>query len=185
MQVEHELRDRALELRQPPFQKDEAGAGDLAGGGEIHLARGLAQRHVILGGKGEVALVADPADLDIAGLVGAVGHVVERQVGQHFETARQLLVEALRFGLAFLQALLEGGDLGHRRLDRLALGLGDADLAAQRLAPGLGRLALGDGGAPALVDCQQLGGERRQVALLQAGVEGFGIVADETNVVHG
>ena len=157
----------------------------MAGGGEVHLARGLAQRHVILGGEGEVALVADPADLDVGGLVGAVRHVVERQVGQHFETARQLLVEALRLGLALLQALLEVGDLLHQGLDRLALGLGDADLAAQRLAPGLRRLALGDGGAPALVDLQQLGGERRQVALLQAGVEGLGMVADETDVVHG
>ena len=172
-------------LASRPFRKTKRAPEILAGGGKVHLARGLAQRHVILGLEGEVALVADPADLDIAGLVGAVRHVVERQVGQHFETMRQLLVEALRLGLALLQVLLEGSDLGHQRLGRLALALGDADLAAQRLAPGLGRLALGDGGAAALVDRQQLGRERRQVALLQTGVEGLGMVADETDVMHG
>jgi len=91
----------------------------------------------------------------------------------------------LRLGLALLQALLEVGDLGHQRVGRLALALGDADLAAERLAPGLRRLALGDGGAPALVDFQQLGRDRRQVALLEAGVEGLGMVADETDVMHG
>ena len=67
------------------FRNDEARAGDLRGGGEIHLAGRLAQRHMVLGREGEVALAADAADLDVAGLVGAVGHVVERQVGQHLE----------------------------------------------------------------------------------------------------
>ena len=101
----------------------------LAADGEVHLAGRLAQRHVVLGLEGEVALAADAADLDVAGLVGAVRHVVERQVGQHLEAVRQLLVELGGLGLALLQGLLEGRDLGHQRIGRLALALGDADLA--------------------------------------------------------
>jgi len=67
----------------------------------------------------------------------------------------------------------------------LAFALGHADLLAERLAPGLDRLALGDGGAAALVDLEDLGRQRRQVALLQAGVERGGVFPDETDVVHG
>jgi hypothetical protein len=97
----------------------------------------------------------------------------------------QLLIEALGLRFARLQRGLEGGDLGHQRLGGLALGLGGTDLAAERLALGLGGLALGDGSAPALVDLQQLAGERRQVALPEAGIEGGGVVSDESNIVHG
>ena len=37
----------------------------------------------------------------------------------------------------------------------------------------------------ALVDLEDLGRQRRQVALLQAGIERGGILPDETDVVHG
>ena len=88
-------------------------------------------------------------------------------------------------GLALLQRLLERRDLGHQRIGRLALALGNADLLAERLAPALDALALRDRRAPALVDLEQLGRQRRQVALLEAGIEGGGVLADESYVVHG
>jgi hypothetical protein len=185
VQVEHELGDGSLQAREVLLQEYEARAGDLGGRREIHLAGRLAQRHMVFGLEGEVALAADAADLHVGGLVHAIGHVVERQVGQHLQAMRQLLVEAGGFGLALLQGRLEGRDLGHQRLGWLALALGDADLAAQRLALGLRRLALGDGGAAALVDLQQLGRQGREIALLQASVERSGVLPDETDVMHG
>ena len=185
VQIEHELRQRALQPREMRLQHHEPGAGDLHGSGEIHLAGGLAQRHVILGREAEVALVAFAADLDIAGLVGALGHVVERQVRHHFEPDPQFLVETAGLVLAVLQALFERGDLGHQRIGVLALALGHADLLAERLALRLDGLALGDGRAAALVDLQDLGRQRRQAPLLQAGVESLGRLADEPDVMHG
>ena len=98
---------------------------------------------------------------------------------------RQLGVEVRSQRLALLERLFEAGDLGHQGVGRLALALGNADLLAERLAPGLDRLALGNGSTAALVDPEQLGRQRRQVALLQAGIEGRGMLADESYVVHG
>ncbi len=121
----------------------------------------------------------------LRGLVGAVRHVVERQIGQHLEAARQFGFEFGGKRLALLQPILEARDLGHQRIGVLAFALGHADLLAERLALGLGGFALGDGGTAALVDLQDLGRQRRQVALLQAGVEGGGVFADETDVMHG
>lgn len=155
------------------LQEHEARAGDLHGGGEIHVAGRLAQRHVILGREPEIALAADPADLDVAGLVGPLGYLVEGRVRDHLE-ADALLVEAAGLTLAVLEALLEICDLRHQRVGILALALGDADLLAERLAPGLDGFALRDRGAAAPVDVQDLGRKRRQAALLQAGIERLG-----------
>lgn len=99
--------------------------------------------------------------------------------------APQLLVETLSLGLALLQPLFQAGNLGHQLVGGLALALGDADLLAERLAPGLYRLALRNGSATALVDVQNTGRRGREATALQAFVEGFGRVADETYVVHG
>jgi hypothetical protein len=43
MHVEHELRDRAVQLRQVALHDDEARAGDLRCGGEVEAAKALAE----------------------------------------------------------------------------------------------------------------------------------------------
>jgi hypothetical protein len=107
------------------------------------------------------------------------------RLGSTFEAAGQLGIQLGRHGLTFLERLLERGDFGHQRIGRLTLALGDADLLAERLAPALDALALRDRRTPTLVDLEQLGRQRRQVALLEAGIEGGGVLADESYVVHG
>ena len=140
---------------------------------------------MVLRREAEIALIAFAADLDVAGLVGALGNLLERQVRDHLEANAQLLVEAAGLALSVLQALLEVGDLLHQRVGILALALGDADLLAERLAIRLDGFALRDRRAAAPVDVQDLGRKRRQATLLQAGVERLGSFADETDVMHG
>src|SRR6185437_11451828 len=185
MQVEHELRDGALQSRQLALHEHEARTGDLGRRSKVHLAVRLTQRHMVLRREREVALAAVAADLDVAGLVGAVRHLVEWQVGQHLEPASQLVVELGGLRLAFLQRVLERRDLGHGGVGTFALALGDADLLAELLAPGLDALGFGDGGAAALVDLEDLDRQRRQVALLQARIERGRILADEADIMHG
>ena len=80
MQVEHELPERALQPREAALQHDEARAGQLRRGLEIHLAERLAELEMLLRRERVIALRPEMMVLDIAVLVRAVRHLVERQV---------------------------------------------------------------------------------------------------------
>ena len=87
--------------REPALQHDEARAGQLRRGLEIHLAERLAQFEMLLRREVIVALGAEMMMLDIAVLVVAVRHLVERQVRNCGERVVEFLRAAfsLRFEL--------------------------------------------------------------------------------------
>jgi hypothetical protein len=97
----------------------------------------LSQVGVILG-RSDGARLAPAADLDVVGLVVALGHVGGRQVGQRGQEATQGLARfALDLAL-LVQGLLQPLDLGHQPLGLglvlLGLGLADQLGASLRLA---------------------------------------------------
>ena len=137
-------------------------------------------------------LLADDALLDIVVLVGAHRHLVERQVRDRGErllegSDRDLLVGFRRAHLvlqvrdAGLQLIGGGGVLLLHRL---------ADLFREAVALFLALLGAADAVAAAIVESEYPGhrlldGQPVPAALLQALLEGLGIVADPADVVHG
>ena len=70
------------------------------------------------GAKPKSGRVADAADLDIGGLVRALGHVVERHVRNARERVLERLVDAPLGLLALLDRVLDLGDLADQRIGR-------------------------------------------------------------------
>ena len=81
LQRQHELADRPLERGELAPQRHEARARHPRRPGEVHAERG-ADLVVRLRVEGEVARIAPAPQLDVAPLVGAVGHVVGQDVGE-------------------------------------------------------------------------------------------------------
>ena len=186
MEVEHEGAERAFETGERALEDDEAGAGDLAGGFEIHQAEGLAQFEVLLWLEVEGGRFADGAHQLVVVLVGADGHLVERYVGQAGEKGLDLLVDAAFFLLALLDPGLEVGDL---RLEpvgrRQILGAhGLADFLGGGVAAGLVLLQAGEVGTAFIVEREDGLGLRRETAALEALVEGVRVFADPFDVEH-
>src|SRR5262245_6096240 len=186
VQVEHELPERTFHPSETFFQHDEARAGELGGGLEVHLAETLAEIEMLLRLEAVIVLRPEAVMLDIAALVRAIRHLGQRQV----RNPRQRLVELLgkRLGLV-LQCRdlgLEPRDLGHQRLRRtfLVALLRRTDFLRRGVAArerGLRRL---DGGATALVDREQPVGLWRQAAARQPAVELLLVLANPPDVVH-
>ena len=82
VQVEHELRQRAMQARNAAAHDREARAGNLRGGFEIEAAELLAELDVILRREVELARLAASAHFDVGGFVAAVGHGLVQRVGQ-------------------------------------------------------------------------------------------------------
>src|SRR5258707_1333730 len=138
-------------------------------------------------GERIVALRPEAVVLHVAVFVGAVRHLVERQVRDLRQRFIQFLRRRLLLRLRRRDRRLQFGDLCHQGLGpRLVLRLlGLADFLRCRVAPGLGLLSLDDGGAAALVDGDQprrLGGEP---APGQTAIERLRIFANPFDVVHG
>ena len=186
VEVEHELPDRALQPRQPLLQHDKARAAQFRRRLEIHVAERAAEIVMRLRREGVVADLAVDVTLHVAVLVGAFGHVVERQVRNRGKLFRQLFVRGLRSQLKLRHRGLEFGDFGHQLAGaRVVLGLlGLADFLRCRIAPRLRLLRRQDRRTAFLVDRQQRSRQRRQPAALQSGVERLGVVADRFDVVH-
>ena len=187
MQVEHELAERPLQPGELAFQHHEARAGHARGGLEIHQARSLADLEMLLA-RGELRPVGlELAILDVAVLVGALGHVRVRAVRDRGEA----FVEDLGgFCLSRVQRrrlVLQARDLGHQTLrPGLVLRLlGAADLLGEGIAALLVGLGRRDRGFARVVQGDELGRERRQPAPAQGVVEGVRILADGADVVHG
>ncbi len=74
VQVEHELRQRAMQSRDTAARHGEARAGNLRRGFEIEAAKLLAELDVVLRREVERARRAMFTDLDIGGFIAPVGH---------------------------------------------------------------------------------------------------------------
>ena len=188
VQVEHELFERAREAGERPLQHDEARARELGGDVEVHQAQRLAELEMLarLVHPSEFRPDAPAAHLDVAGLVLAVGNVVERQVGNFCERGLERRARLALDRLEFRHGRLEAGDLRLevvRRLDVLARH-GRADLLRSRVAALLGALQVENRQTPLLVERDQRFGARAEAAAGEAGVERLRIVAYRLDVVH-
>ena len=96
--IEKKLTKRAFKPRQAFLQNDKARARKLRSSLEIHLAERFAEVEMLLGRKRVVALGAETMMLDVVLLVLAVGHFVERQIGNFGERIIQCF-----FGRLLLQ----------------------------------------------------------------------------------
>ena len=74
--VEHELGERAVQADHRALHHHEARAGEAAGGLEVEAGLRRRDLEVLERAGGEVARAAPAVDLDVGGLVGAVGDVV-------------------------------------------------------------------------------------------------------------
>lgn len=111
MQVQHELAERPLQPRQLAFQHGEARAGNLGRRLEIHQAHRLTILKCSFGLKFIRGFCADQTDLDIAVLVGAIGHVIQRNVGNDRQRIAQRPFQAALLGLAILDDGFEVRDI--------------------------------------------------------------------------
>ena len=96
---------------------------------------------MLLRREGVIALGSEFMMLDIAVLVGAVRHLVERQVRNFGQRLLQRFVGRLGVGFQLRLRLLQRRDLGHQRIGaRVVLGLlGLADFLRRRVASRLRR----------------------------------------------
>ena len=97
----------------------------------------------------------------IRGLVRTVRHVLGRQVRQPGQDLVDFRAQPGRFRGGWPRRFLVLGHTGAERLDVLAALLGGADLPGDAVAPGLGFLRAGLGGAPRVVEREDLLGARR------------------------
>ncbi len=184
LDVEHELRERAVQAREPAAQEREARARELRGRLEVEQAEALAEVRVILHREVERARRPPAADLDVV-----VGRPADwrrrvREVRQPEQEVAQLRLHAVELGLERLQRVAEPRDLGEQRRGVRALALGDADLLRQRVAPALQVLrARLDVLALALERLERRGVER-DAALRQAGGDGGKVVTEQVDVEH-
>ena len=142
---------------------------------------------MLLRREGVVAFGAEVMVLDVGSFVFAVGHFVERQIGDF----RQRFVELCRGLLLFRfqrgNRHLELRHLGHQLLRCLFLAalLRRADFLRGHVAARLCLLGLPDRRAAALVDHHQPLRFASEPAPRQRAVEGVGVFANPFDVVHG
>ena len=160
--VEHELGERPVDPHERAPQHHEAGAGEPAGRLEVEARLCRRDLEVLERPRGEVPRRSPAADLDVAALVDAVGHVVVGQVGDAHQRLAQRRVGAGGLGLEAGDLVLLLGDERAQALELglVAPGLRRAHLAARGVALGERRLGRGDPRAPALVDREDLGTRR-------------------------
>ena len=107
--IEHELAERTFEPGETFLQNDKARAGQLGSGLEVHLRQRLTKLEMLLRRERVVAFRSEPVMLDIIVRVFAVGHAVERQVGDFGERRVELV------GGFFLRRFQRGNGVFQRR----------------------------------------------------------------------
>ena len=148
MQVDHELRQGAVQAGDRAAQQGKARAGELGRGLEVQPAVALAEGDVVLDLEVELARGAPAAHFDVAVFVFTDRYAGVRQVGDGQEDLVQLGLDLVQLDLAGRQLTGHALDVSHQRGDVLALGLGLADglgacvaLGLQLFGTGLHRLA--------------------------------------------
>ena len=134
VQIQHELRQCAMQAGQLPTQHGEARTRQLGGGFAIQPAMACAQFHVILDLKVEHTRAAPAVLLNIAMFITAGRHRCIRQIGDARRDRFDLAANALQLHFRSLQLFTKAGHLGHHRRHILALGFEHADLLAAGIA---------------------------------------------------
>ena len=126
------------------------------------------------------------ANFAIILFIGALRHILQRQVGNGGQRRIQFQIYRLFLRLAVLNFLFQIGHRLHQALRRrmIALAFGRADLFGGVIARLLPFLQLRDALAAFRIQPQYSGGLRRQSARLQASVKLFRMFADEFQIVH-
>ncbi|MCW0417619.1 hypothetical protein NB689_003373 [Xanthomonas sacchari] len=186
VQVQHELRQGAVQARDRPTQHGEARARQLGRRLAVQPAVACAEFDMVLDLEIEAARGAPALQFDVVGLVLAGGHIGLRQVGNLQRQRLQLRADLVQTLLGGLQLVAEAGHFGHQRTRILALGLGLADRlgtavaqALQFLGPHLDALAVGLQGLQ--------GGHVQRIAATgaQALGEVGGLLAKQSGIEHG
>ena len=143
VQVQHELRQRALQRSQRAAQQAEAGTGDLGGRFEIQSTQRLAQVHVIARREVEGRRRAPAAHLDVVVLAAPGRHAVVRQVGDFQAIGVKLVLHGLQARFELRQPLADATHLRQQRGGILTAPLGLADGLGHAIALGLQVLGFG------------------------------------------
>ncbi|MNU88696.1 hypothetical protein D3C71_785150 [compost metagenome] len=204
LQVQHELADGAFQTGQLALQHGEARTGHPGGGFKVQQAQSLAQVGMILG-QTRRARLAPLQDFDIVVLVLAIRHIsggqilqARQQISQGFACQtflRRRFVDSRLTNLPSLTLLVlcQGQEVTCLILvilpqPALILPQQRPDLFGRSVLSGQGFLTLGLSGAQIDVQRQDARDHIRGVlhsARRPAGDEGFGVVADGSDVVHG
>ena len=186
VQIQHELRQRAVHARQLAAQHCEARAAELGGSFAIQPTVTRTKFNVILHLKIEAAWRAPAVLFDIAGFVLARRHRFVRQIRNPRRDGLNRLLDLIQPRLAGFQLIAEARNLSHHRRYILALGLEHADLfglgiaqVLQLLRAHLQLLALG---FPLL---QHGDIEVVTAGLLEAVGQDFGLIAQQDGIKHG
>src|SRR3546814_3191045 len=134
MQVEHELRQRAVQARELAAQHGEARAGQLRPGVAVEPAVAGAELDVVEHLEVEAARRAPARLLDVLRLVLAGRHRVVGQVGDAQDDRVEFRADAVELGLRRLEPVAEAGHPGPQRRGLLALRVGLADRLPARVA---------------------------------------------------
>jgi len=185
VQIEHELDQGALEARAGADEQREPGARHARGALEIEESEGFAEGHMVPGLEVEGGFLPPLAHHDIGRGIVANRHALVGQIGNRQQQGALLLLDLPDRGVERrdLLAHLAGLALDFRGV--LAGLLQGADFFGDLLALVLQAVALGDGGATALVELQHGGEIHRGTAALQPGADKLGVLADQLDIEHG
>ena len=185
VQVEHELRQRAVQARDAAAQHGEARAGQFRTSLAVEPTVARAQFHVVAHRKIERARRAPAVLLDVTRLVRALGHIGSRQIGDAERDFRHLCLDVGQPLLVGLEAIAQAGHLGHQRRGVLAFRLGLPDGLGTRIAqvlqllcPSLHLLALG-------FERGEFGGVERKAAPRELRGDGIELRAQLCGIKHG
>ncbi len=186
MQIEHELRQRALKPRQRAFVHHETRAGNFRRRVEIHQAERLTEVEMLFRGEVKSARFAPARDFDIIVLVNAIRHIVARRVRERGE---RIVEFGDRISLRALQIFPIVLDRRDFCLQRLGAGCiagfhRRADLFRSGVAALLRLLQFGDRGAACVVEGEKLHGHRIEPPACAATFESRFVLANPFDVVH-
>jgi len=184
VQVEHELRERAMQARERAVHHGEACARDAPGGLEVEPAARRAEGDVVLRLEVERARCSDASHLDVRGLVAPLGDGRMQQVRYSEQQrvhltlhGRQLRVDACNVGCKRFAPRDE-------RRDVLAATLGLADRLRVRVALGAQAVGFDLRGASPLVERAQRRHVEAETAAGEVLRHGLGIGAKELGIEH-
>ncbi len=186
VQVQHEVDQRALELRAGPHQDRESRAGDLGGALEINDAELGTEIPVRFRLEVEAAGIAPGAHDLVVGRALPHRHAAVRDVRQRLEQARALLLDRLQLDIERLDLLAALLVRLEDVRDVNALLLGARHLFARRVLLALERFGLLNEAPPiGLRRGQGLQlGRHVEAAVGQAGLYRFNVVANEVGIEH-
>ena len=185
--VEHELGERPVQADHRAFHHHEAGAGEPAGGLEVEAGPGRGNLVVLQWLVREVPRAAPAADLDVGGLVGAVGDVRERQVRDasgagRAARRRPAAASASRRAISSFLSATSARRRSNSASSPRALAAPTALEAALRSASAVSAATMRARRVSSRARISRA--RRRQAAAGEGGVEGLGVVADGADVVH-